>query len=290
MNIRDLQYLVAIDKFKHFSDAAESCFVSQPALSMQLQKLENTLGVKLIERTTKSVMLTPVGEEIVAISKNILVEIDDIKTAALNAQDPFTGDIKLGALPTIAPFLLPKVTRTISTTLPNIRLLLVEEKNETLVAMLHNGELDCAILALPIEHTNIEYVKLFEDPFYLAVPQSHPLSKRKRIRQSEITSESLLLLSEGHCLRDQALKVCNLMDTADNQDFRATSIETLRQMVASGIGITLIPKIAQKDTDGLAYIPFEKPSPSRTIALVWRTSSPRTECMNTIANVIKTIV
>lgn len=290
MNIRDLRYLVAVADHRHFGKASFECFVSQPALSMQLQKLESELGVQLIERTTKKVLLTEVGENIVEYARKILTTVQDIEQVALAAQNPFSGPIHLGAFPTLAPFLLPKIARPIQKALPNIQLLLTEEKTDALLSMLHKGEIDCALVSLPIPIKGLESTTLFEEPFLLAVSKEHTLSQRKRIRLSEIVQEPLLLLDEGHCLRGQALELCSLIGASTQLDFRATSIETLRQMVATGTGSTLIPQIARQDNDGLTYIPFTKPSPSRTIALVWRKTSSKKQCLQEIARTIHSIM
>lgn len=287
MNIRDLQYLTAVAKYRHFGKAAKACFVSQPALSMQLKKLEDELGVQLFERTHKSVMITDVGRDIAERSGKILREVEEIKDVVRSYQQPFAGKFTLGAFPTLAPYFLPKAVMRITAQLPQLKLLLVEEKTDILLEKLSNGGMDAALLALPVDNDSLEYSVLLEDEFLLAMPASHRLAGRKSVTRDDLKNESLLLLEEGHCLRQQALDVCSLIGMSERQEFRATSLETLRQMVAANVGITLIPRLAQRHDDGLIYIPFKQNAPSRTIALVWRKTSARKECMNRVAAIIK---
>jgi LysR family hydrogen peroxide-inducible transcriptional activator len=237
--------------------------------------------VQLFERTNKQVMITPVGEEIAQRARRILREAEEIKAVAKTAQDPYAGEFRLGVFPTLAPYFLPQAVPAIRRKLPKLKLLLIEEKTESLVERLKAGTLDAALLALPVHEDALETMPLFDDPFLLAVPRGHPLAKRNTIRQSDIADERLLLLEDGHCLRAQALEVCS-MAGADEQEFRATSLETLRYMVASGVGITLIPEMAMKKGDGIAYIPFAKPAPSRSIGLAWRKSSARMPCIKVL--------
>jgi len=286
MNLRDLQYLVAVTDHRHFGKAARACNTSQPTLSMQLKKLEEYLGVQLFERTNKQVMVTPTGDDIARRARRLLHEAEEIKSVAKMAQDPYAGDLRLGAFPTLAPYFLPLAVPTLRKKLPKLKLLLIEEKTESLVERIKAGTLDAALLALPIEEDGLDTLPLFDDPFMLAVPHNHPLAKRKIVRQSDIADEQLLLLEDGHCLRAQALEVCSMAGAAENQEFRATSLETLRHMVASGVGITLIPKMAMQKGDGIVYIPFAKPTPSRIIGLVWRKTSARMACIRALAESI----
>ena len=279
MNLRDLQYLVAVADQQHFGKAAQHCHVSQPTLSMQLKKLEEYLGVQLFERTNKQVMITPAGEEIAERARKVLQGAQEIREIAKTSQDPLAGEFRLGAFPTLAPYFLPQVAPAIARKLPKLKLLLVEEKTEQLLDKLKAGTLDAALVALPVEEEGFGSTPLFDDPFLLAVPLSHPLAKHKHVNQSDLRGEQLLLLEEGHCLRNQALEVCSLIGTSEQQDFRATSLETLRQMVVTGVGITLIPKLAMKKNDGIAYVPFAKLGVSRTIGLVWRKTSAKKSCI-----------
>jgi len=286
MNLRDLEYLVAVADRKHFGKAAEHCHVSQPTLSMQLKKLEEYLGVQLFERTNKHVMITEAGEKIAERARQILRNAEEIKEIGKTAQDCYAGDFRLGAFPTLAPYFLPLAVPKITKKFPKLKLLLIEEKTEQLLDGLKAGSMDAALIALPIKDDDLESAPLFNDPFFLAVPLGHPLAKRKSINQNEIKGEHLLLLEDGHCLRSQALEVCSMIGASEQQDFRATSLETLRQMVASGIGITLIPKLAMKKNDGIAYIPFAKSAPSRTIGLVWRKTSARKSCIEAMIGIL----
>jgi len=281
MNLRDFEYLVAVADLGHFGKAAERCHVSQPTLSMQLKKLENYLGVPLFERNNKQVLITKIGTEIAARARQILLTTQEIKQLAKTAQDPLAGDFTLGAFPTLAPYFLPLIVPKITRELPKLKLFLVEEKTSILLEKLKNNKLDAALLALPIQDDSLEFEELFADPFMLAVPAGHKFAQRKYIGQSDIISEQLLLLEEGHCLRSQALEFCSFIGTSERQDFRATSLETLRQMVRANVGITLIPRLAARDNDGIIYIPL-KPEISRRIALVWRKTSTKMVCIKAL--------
>ena len=278
MNFRALQYFVKLAELKHFSKAAKACFVSQPTLSTQIRKLEEELDVSLVERAPRHVMLTPVGEDIAHRARHVLRDIEHIKMAARRSSNPATGIIKLGIFPTLAPYLLPHVIPVVRENFPELKLQLSEEKTEVILKMLDQGRLDAGLLALPVTDPGLEMEVLFEEPFVTAMPADHPLSDKKSINIKDLEGQELLLLKEGHCLRDHALAVCELAGAHERVDFHATSMETLRQMVASNAGLTLMPVLAVKPpiaaTDNIALRPFESPAPSRTIALVWRSSSP----------------
>lgn len=276
MNLRDLQYLVVVADHLHFGKAARACNVSQPTLSMQLKKLEEQLGVQFFERTNKSVMLTPIGRQIVGQARRILEEAEQIKVLAKAAGNPLAGDLRMGVFPTLAPYLLPSLVPKIRTRFPDLNLLLVEEKTDVLVSFLKEGQIDCALLAMPVIDDVLECAELFIEPFTLAVSVTHPLAKRKSISVDDLKDVSMLLLDEGHCLRDQALQVCQSIGLGEAKNFRATSLETLRHMVASGNTVTLMPKLAARSDDTtVCYIPFKAPVPSRTIGLYWRKTSTR---------------
>ena len=278
MNFRALQYFVKLAEMKHFSKAAEACFVSQPTLSTQIRKLEEELGVSLVERAPRQIMLTPIGEDIAHRARHVLRDIEHIKTAARRSKNPATGTIRLGIFPTLAPYLLPHVIPDIRDNFPELKLQLAEEKTEDILRMLDQGRLDAGLLALPVEDPGLETEVLFEEPFVVAMPAGHPLSDNKTICVKDLEGEELLLLEEGHCLRQQALEVCKLAGAHERVDFHATSMETLRQMVATNAGVTLMPVLAVKPpipkTDNITLRPFTAPAPSRTIVLVWRSSSP----------------
>ncbi len=286
MNLRDLTYLVAVAELGHFGKAAARCFVSQPTLSGQIKKLEESLGVKLFERANRRVMLTDIGEEIVNTARRLLREADAIREIAKLAQDPRGGTFRLGAFPTLSTYLFPDLVVKIKNTLPNLRLILIEEKTERLIEQLKSGKIDAALLALPINEEGLETHPLFDDKFRLAVPSDHPLAKRKKVTMEDLSGHRLLLLEEGHCLRDQAMEVCQLTGT-EEQDFRATGLETLRQMVRAGTGITLMPEIAMgRQDDDIRYLPFKGTPPQRTIGLVWRKTTSRTLVINEITDLL----
>jgi len=287
MNLRDLKYIVVVAETKSFVHAAELCFVSQPTLSMQIKKLEKSLNVKIFERNNKRVLVTEIGNQIVETARHILQDAEHIKALAKNEQDPFAGNFTLGAFPTLAPYILPKLIPLIKEKLPRLRLILVEEKTMVLVQQLKEGLIDAALLAGPINDDTLLTEKLFDDEFKLAVAKNHPLAKQTVIKLDELIGQPLLLLDEGHCLRDQALQFCQLNGVDEEQNVRATSLETLRQMVIAGTGITFIPNIAiQNNNDNIRYIPFENPQPKRTIYLVSRKTNPRTELMQKLKKLI----
>ena len=288
MNIRDLKYLVAVADFRHFGRAAEACFVSQPTLSMQLKKLEETLGVTLIERG-KQVMLTAAGVEIVAKAREILGQVDQLVAYAKESNDPLGGELRLGAFPTLAPYLFPLVVPKINTAFPHLKLLLVEEKTNQLLAQLKEGKLDAAFIAAPVEEAGIVSKSLFSESFLLAVPRGHPLAAKKEVTAEDIAAQPILLLDEGHCLRDQALALCQRVGAKETDNFRATSLETLRQMVASGVAVTLIPQLAVgKEQDEIVYIPFHNQMFKRKIMLCTRTLFPRKMLIEKLVSLIRT--
>ena len=287
MNIRDLQYFAAVADLEHFGQAAERCFVSQPTLSGQIKKLEAELDVTLFERNNRHVMLTDTGAEILRSAHRILREVETIQDVAKSQRDPLSGKFRLGAFPTLAPYLLPEIVPGVRESLPNIRLILIEEKTDVLIDKLLQGEIDAALLALPVHEALLETRALFDDEFLLAVSSDHALADRKDVSQDSIADNQLLLLEEGHCLRDQALEVCSLNRIAEDQEFRATSLETLRQMVKAGTGITFMPEIATHDEDpGIAYVPFSGKPPKRTIGLVWRKTTARGQLINSFIELL----
>jgi len=277
MNLRDLRYLVALAEHKHFGRAANASFVSQPTLSTQIRKLEEELGVALVERTPRKVLLTETGREIAQRAREVLNEVEQIRQIARRTKDPESGTVRLGIFPTLGPYLLPHVVPRIRERYPRLELLLVEEKTETILRQLREGRLDAAVLAQPIHDDQLHQEFLFEEPFLLAVPEHHPLASRKQLKLEDLSDQSLLLLEEGHCLRDQALEVCQLAGAGEKSGFRATSLETLRQMVAANVGVTLLPTLAVKPpvahSNDIHLIEFRGHAPSRRIAMVWRKSS-----------------
>jgi LysR family hydrogen peroxide-inducible transcriptional activator len=291
LKLKDLRYLVAVADTRHFGRAAERSFVSQPTLSAQLKKLEEYLGVQLIERAPKRVALTAAGEEIVERARRILAASEEIVELAKGHRDPLAGRLKLALLPTIGPYLLPKVSARLRKSLPRLELMLYEYQTDPMLEKLHSGEIDVGILALPVTIDGLETYELYKEPFTVALPASHRLAQRASIRLEDLSHETLLLLEDGHCLRDQALDICASTDIHEKQDFRATSLETLRQMVAAGIGITLLPELASHgaygNARGVAIKPFAKPVPTRTIGAVWRKSSARRTAILELAKQIE---
>ena len=277
MNLRDLKYLLALADHKHFGRAAAACFISQPTLSTQIRKLEEELGVSLVERAPRKVMLTPAGRDAAERARRIVAEVEQMKEGARRSQDPEAGTVRLGIFPTLGPYLLPHVIPRIRERFPNLELLLIEEKSDVLQSRLHDGKLDAALLALPVHDDQLHSEFLFEEPFLLAVPENHPLAKRDSLSLSELSDQKLLLLEDGHCLREQALEVCRLSGANEKSEFRATSLETLRQMVAANVGITLLPTLAIKPpvarSQNIHLLGFSDSHPSRQIAMLWRRSS-----------------
>jgi LysR family hydrogen peroxide-inducible transcriptional activator len=283
LKLKDLRYLVAVADTRHFGRAAERSFVSQPTLSAQLKKLEEYLGVQLVERAPKRVQLTAAGEEIVERARRILDASDEIVELARGHSDPLAGRLRLALLPTIGPYLLPNVAARLRKSLPRLELMLYEYQTDPMLEKLHSGEIDVGILALPVPLDGLESHLLYREPFTVALPAGHRLAQRNSIRLEDLNHETLLLLEDGHCLRDQALDICSGSDVHEKQDFRATSLETLRQMVAAGVGITLLPELAGRgaygNARGVAIRPFVKPVPTRTVGAVWRKSSARREAI-----------
>ena len=278
MNLRDLRYLVAVADERHFGKAAEACFVSQPTLSTQIKKLERELGVELIERNPRQILLTDAGARVVERARLVLEEADNIRRIADQAKDPESGTVRMGLFPTLAPYLLPHVVPNVHARFPNLELLLVEEKTEVVVQRLRDGALDVGVLSRPIDGGQLHEEYLFAEDFVLAVPATHHLAAAKGpVELASLAREPVLLLEEGHCLRDQALAVCQLAGAPERTGFRATSLETLRQMVASGVGVTLLPELAVKPpvspSPDIALLRFAEPVPRREIAMYWRETS-----------------
>lgn len=283
MNLRDLKYIVEVAREKNFARASAKVFVSQPALSMQIKKLEETLGVEIFERDKQNFLITPVGAEIIKKAEIILQESEEIKMIAKNSKDPHKGEIRIGAFPTVASYFLPNFVKNIHKKFPHLKIFLIEAKSDELIAKLKNGELDFCLLAMPIADENLIGEKIFSEKFLLATPKGHPFSKKSKIQIKELKNHELMLLEDGHCLRDQALEICSMVRAYENQDFRATSLETLRQMVANGTGITLIPEIAVRSDDKISYVKIFN-APFRTIGIHYRKSSVQ---KNLIKEIIK---
>jgi LysR family hydrogen peroxide-inducible transcriptional activator len=294
VNLKDLKYLVALADTGHFGKAAERTFVSQPTLSAQLKKLEDYLGVKLVERQPKNVQLTDVGKQVVIRARRMLDEGDEIIALARNNTDPLAGKLKVALIPTIGPYLLPRVMPRIRKALPNLSLMLYEHQTEALLKRLREGEIDLGIMALPVAQDGVESRVLYEENFTVALPNQHPLAAKSTIKVQDLKGHTLLLLEDGHCLRDQALEVCSRVDVREAEDFRATSLETLRQMVVAGLGITLLPELAVESPfgsqRGLTIKQFTKPSPSRTVGAVWRKSSTRGPAISAVCDAVDRVM
>jgi LysR family hydrogen peroxide-inducible transcriptional activator len=290
IKLKDLRYLVAVADTRHFGRAAEKCFVSQPTLSAQLKKLEDYLGVQLIERQPKNVTLTEAGEQIVARARRMLEASEEVVTLARAHRDPLAGRLRLALLPTIGPYLLPRVSQPIRKSLPRLELRLYEYQTAPMLEKIEAGEIDLGILALPVDMEGFDSRELYTEAFTVAVPDQHRLAKKDSVRLDDLNGETLLLLEDGHCLRDQALEVCSRVDLHEKQDFRATSLETLRQMVATGAGITLLPELASRgaygNARGVVIRPFTRPAPVRHVGGVWRKTSARRAAIDALCKLI----
>ncbi|MEN8169908.1 MAG: DNA-binding transcriptional regulator OxyR [Pseudomonadota bacterium] len=294
MKLRDLEYLVALDEEGHFARAAERCFVSQPTLSGQLKKLEQELGVLLVERTSRQVVMTEVGRAIAVQARKVLAESRQIKGIAESFQDPMAGALQLGLIPTVAPYLLPLIMPRLKKAYPNLKLWLHEQQTHVLMERLRRAELDLLILALPVPSHDFEEVDLFREPFQMAVPRTDALAKRDHAQLSDLNEREVMLLEEGHCLREHALDVCFSAGASEYGAFHATSLETLRHMVGEGMGITLMPQLAvprrTSKSDEVCYLPFEHPAPSRRIGMLYRKGSYRAETFARIGDEVKVVV
>lgn len=293
MNLRDLKYIIAVAETRHFGKAAERCFVSQPTLSGQIRKLEEELGVTLFERSNRSVQITAVGEEILGHARQIMEQAEAIRQVSQRHQDPLAGPLRLGAIPTLSPYLMPLLLAPLKKRHPQMQLVLSEEMTETLLQRLLRHEIDAALLATPAGSAELDTLPLFDEPFWVAYPRNHPFYTRETITQADLDSENLLLLSEGHCLADQAMAVCHLQQRqaeGDMADLRAASLETLIQLVGAGYGITLIPALAMRSSwisgSGVVAQPLASGGASRRVALVYRHSFPRRAALQALTTVI----
>lgn len=276
--LRQLRYLTALARHCHFGRAAEECAVSQPALSVQIQELEASLEAALIERGRGRIALTAEGDEIARRASRILAEVDDLVDYARHRTRLLTGPLRLGVIPSIAPYLLPAALPCLQERYPALELRLRESQTAVIVDELQRGALDVLVLSLPLDHPEIETIRLFDDRFVLAVPAIHPLAERPDCTARLLAEERLLLLEEGHCLRDQTLSYCQPVDRGASSGFGASSLSTIIQMVANGLGITVLPEISisfEVHDPRIALLRFPEPGPTRAVALAWRRSSPR---------------
>ena len=277
MNIRDLEYLVALSEFKHFRRAADSCNVSQPTLSGQIRKLEDELGIILLERTSRKVLFTQSGMLLVDQARTVLREVKLLKEMASNQGKEMTGPLHIGLIPTVGPYLLPYIVPTLKETFPDLEVFLYEAQTHQLLEQLETGRLDCAIVARVPETEAFIEVPIFDEKMLLAVSEQHPWASESKIAMNTLKGQEMLMLDDGHCLRNQALDYCFTAGAKEDSHFQATSLETLRNMVAANVGITFMPELAvlnEGSRAGVKYIPCHSPEPSRTIALVYRPGSP----------------
>ncbi len=280
MTLQELRYVVALADKGNFVRAAEACYVTQSTLSMQVKKLEDYLDVTLFDRNNHHLRLTPIGEKILEQARIALNVVDQIKQIARRSQDPMNGPLRLGVIPTLGPYLIPQVLAQVRQAFPQLSLYLREDRTSHLLERLRQGQLDALLLAIPVRGEDIEAMPLFNEEFVVAMPPGHPLAALRWIRPKDLVRDDLLLLEEGHCMRDQALAICNADVSELREAFKATGIETLRQMVAAGAGCTLLPVLATAFgagglSEGLVEIrSLARPAPTRTIGLVWRHRYP----------------
>lgn len=285
MNLRDLQYLVAVAEHKNFSKAAEHCTISQPTLSNQIRKLEAYLNIQIFERDPHLLRITPVGAESIGIAKTITDHAERIRGIARIASRTHVNKIIMGGFPTLANYVFPEYVFRLKQHFEDLKIQLIEEKTDALIQLLRERKIDVALLALPVAHEALEGLALFDDPFYVALPYDHMLADRTSIDVDELIDQPLLLLDEGHCLRSQILKLCSTKQVSDD-DFRAASLETLRVMVKHGLGITLMPSVAiDEDESDIRYVPLSCHT-SRTIGLFWHKSHERAKFFRSLAEII----
>jgi LysR family hydrogen peroxide-inducible transcriptional activator len=296
MTLTELKYIVAVAREKHFGHAAEACFVAQPTLSVAIKKLEDELGVIIFERGGSEISLTPLGAQIVAQAERVLEQTAAIREIAKQNKDPLVGQLRLGVIYTIAPYLLPQLVKTMIERVPKMPLILQENFTAKLLEMLRQGDLDAAIMALPFAHPGLLVQPLYDEPFVVALPRQHPWAGHAAIKSSDLKSETMLLLGNGHCFRDQVLEVCPEMSRFSTsgdgiaRSFEGSSLETIRHMVASGIGITVLPTASVPDMREqggmLRYIPFEEPAPSRRVVIAWRKSFTRPQAVEAVRQAV----
>jgi LysR family hydrogen peroxide-inducible transcriptional activator len=294
VTLTELRYVVAVARERHFGHAAQSCFVSQPTLSVAIKKLEEELGVTLFERGPGEVSVTPVGQRVVEQAQRVLEEASRVKELAAAGHDPLAGTLRLGSIYTIGPYLLPKLIPVLRRKAPSMQLLIQENFTHKLAEALKQGEVDVILVALPFSEAGVATRAVYDEPFLVAVPQGHPLEKKKHITSDELARESLLLLGSGHCFRDQVLDLCSNVQRAKRGALARTleggSLETIRQMVASGVGVTVLPATAvqpgESGGDLIRIRPFARPVPDRRVVLAWRKSFPRPEAIEALRQAI----
>ena len=294
MTLTELRYIGAVARERHFGRAAETCFVSQPTLSVAVKKLEDELGLTLFERGPGEVSVTPAGRRIIEQAQRVLEEASRIRELAAAGKDPLAGPLRLGAIYTIGPYLLPKLIPILRRTAPAMQLLIQENFTHRLSEELRSGEVDVILVALPFEAPGVMTRPVYDEPFMVAVPKGHPWENRKRVTSEELTNESLLLLGEGHCFRDQVLDICHTVRSRERSPLARTveggSLETIRQMVAGGVGVTVLPATSTATSGGssdlIRIVPFARPAPTRRVGLAWRRSFPRPEAIDALRKAI----
>src|SRR5690606_33392685 len=297
MTLTELKYIVAVARERHFGRAAEACFVSQPTLSVAIRKLEEELGVVVFERGGSEVGITPIGERLVAQAQKILEESANLKEIARQGHDPLSGPLRVGMIYTVGPYLLPRLMPVLIDRAPQMPLLLQENFTSRLLELLRQGELDCAVMALPLPDSGLVTHALYDEPFVVAVPRAHRWATRSSVSAAELKEETMLLLGSGHCFRDQVLEVCpefaRFSPSVDGiqRTFEGSSLETIRHMVAAGIGVTVLPAASVpaqvSATELLHYLDFEDPVPTRRVVLAWRKSFPRMAAIHELTAAIE---
>ncbi|CAH0527209.1 DNA-binding transcriptional regulator OxyR [Vibrio hippocampi] len=277
MNIRDFEYLVALAEHKHFRKAAEACFVSQPTLSGQIRKLEDEIGTSLLERSSRRVLFTDAGLQLVDQAQRVLKEVKTFREMAAGQSGEMTGPMHIGFIPTVGPYLLPKIVPRLKEAFPDLELYLHEAQTHQLVRQLEDGKLDCLVLASVPETAPFKEIEVYNEPLSIAIPCDHEWASLSEIEMDQLEGKTVLSLGDGHCLRDQALGYCFAAGAKDDERFKATSLETLRNMVAAGAGITLLPELSlplDKVKDGVCYVKAVNPTPARSLVLAYRPGSP----------------
>ncbi|MFZ9039196.1 MAG: LysR substrate-binding domain-containing protein [Gammaproteobacteria bacterium] len=293
MNLRDLKYIIAVAETHHFGKAAARCFVSQPTLSGQIKKLEDELGVAIFERSNRSVEITPIGAELLDRARQILEQADAMVQLAQAYQDPLAGKLRVGAIPTLSPYLAPLILRPLQRLYPQMRLVWSEETTDRLTERLHNHEIDAALLATTVDPQEFEVIELFDEPFWIAHPSNHPFYLKDKISRADLERTELLLLSEGHCLAQQVMDLCHLgqrEQQGEHADLQAASLETLLQLVGAGFGSTLVPALAMRGSwttgSGAVARQLDFRDAYRRVSLVFRKSFPRKSALSAFAGVV----
>jgi len=290
-SLQQLRFLCALAEQCHFGRAAESCAVTQSTLSGGIKELEARLGITLFERSHRHVMLTPLGKEIATRAQRLLVDAEELVGLARNAQEPLSGPLRFGVIPTVGPYVLPSLLSHLGTALPKLKLYVREAPTTVLLDKLATGELDVLLVAVPYELGDVETMQIVDDPIVVAMPRNHPLSHHKIVSRDDLAQEQVLLIEDGHCLRSHSLQACRIVNPVRNEVFQATGLRTLVQMVAANLGITLMPQIAVDSelasTRNVVIRPLSPDRPYRTLVLAWRSTSSRGAEFRMLGNLIQ---